>query len=84
MQISKIVNDCFNRGSNMTFTIINKKIKINTTNNSNKLSNDSNLKLDIINCFALVAIRGTLTFSSFYFEQNAEKLIKILQRKKKH
>ena len=28
-----------------------------------------------INYFAFVAIRGTLAFSSFYFEQNAKKLM---------
>ena len=28
----------------------------------------------LINCFALVSIRANLTISSFYFEQNAEKL----------
>ena len=30
--------------------------------------------------FELVAIRGTLAFSSFYFEQNVEKLINIINK----
>ena len=30
---------------------------------------------EAINLFALIVITPTLTFSSFYFEQNAEKLI---------
>ena len=41
------------------------------------------IELDNINCFALVAITAALTFSSFYFEQNEEKLIKYINFKKR-
>ena len=33
---------------------------------------------ELINCFVLVKITATLTFISFYFEQNTEKLIENL------
>ena len=34
-------------------------------------------KSKTVNLFEIVAIKATLAFSSFYFEQNAEKLIDI-------
>ena len=42
-----------------------------------QFSDDDNIssESDIINLFALVPITATLAFSSFNFEQNAEKLI---------